>query len=185
MKKNLRERVLKELTSVPEAIFIEKNEAIFEQFKKWLPIQKGQTIAITISRNREVDTFRIIQFAWQNGLQVVVPKCRTKTKTMDFFLLSDFNQLEDSFMGLKEPDEKKTIFVTKEKIDLVVVPGVCFDKQGYRIGYGGGYYDRFLNNYQGITVSLCLDLQIVENLPKCNHDIPVQTIITESAIINI
>lgn len=182
-KKEIRENMLRALATVPNEIFEEKNQQIFHRFTQWLSVHQIKTMAITISHHREIDTYRLIRYAWNHQIQVVVPKCRPKTREMDFYRLNDFRQLEDSFMGLKEPNEEKSELITNEMIDLVVVPGVCFDKNGYRIGYGGGYYDRFLQKYRGLTVSLCLDEQLIPNVSKDDHDIPVQTILTETKTI--
>ncbi len=72
----------------------------------------------------------------------------------------------------------RALFVEKDRHDLIIVPGVAFSKDGYRIGYGGGYYDRYLADYQGSTLSLAADFQMQPFLTKESHDIPVQFIVT-------
>lgn len=147
-------------------------------------LEQCHTIALTISRQPEVDTYEIIKAYWQLGKRVAVPKCNPKTRTMDFYHITSFSQLETVYMDLQEPIPEKTTYVSPEEIDLMIVPGIVFDQLGYRIGYGGGYYDRYLTNYNGHKISLAFHLQIVEELPKESHDIPVDFIITEKALIH-
>ena len=98
---------------------------------------------------------------------------------MDFRKLERFDQLESVYSGLLEPIESKTNLVEPSDIDLLIVPGIAFDSEGFRMGFGGGYYDRFLQSFKGNTVSLAFREQIVSNLPKEDHDIPVEKIITD------
>jgi 5-formyltetrahydrofolate cyclo-ligase len=147
------------------------------QTQQW---HKCERIGITVSRNFELDTYRIIENAWKEGKKVCVPKCYSEDKKMEFRELSSFDELENVYMDLYEPITAKTQIVSTENIDLLVVPGLVFDQSGYRIGYGGGYYDRYLVNYTGETVALAFYDQIAEQLPHEDFDIPVQQIITET-----
>lgn len=147
-------------------------------------LKESHTVAITISKPPEVETHEIIEELWKRKKRVAVPKCNPKSRTMDFYEITSFSQLENVYMDLKEPIPDKTVFVPPEKIDLMIVPGIVFDRKGYRIGYGGGYYDRYLENFGGCTVALAFHLQIVDELPKELHDIPVDFVITDKALIN-
>ncbi|WP_226535175.1 5-formyltetrahydrofolate cyclo-ligase [Fictibacillus halophilus] len=141
--------------------------------------QNSNFIGITVSRKFELDTTTIIKKAWEEGKTVCVPKCYSADKMMEFRELNSFNDLENVYMDLYEPIAERTNVITKETIDLLIVPGLVFDKKGYRIGYGGGYYDRFLKNYQGSTLSICYSFQTAEQLPFEEFDVPVEQIITE------
>lgn len=148
----------------------------------WL---EANTVAITISKVPEVDTYQIIRKAWEENKQVVIPKCFPEDKSMKFRTLKAFNQLESVYYGLYEPIESVTEEVLKNKIDLIIVPGVAFNRDGYRIGFGGGYYDRYLRDYEDIKVSLAFNSQIVQTIPIESHDIPVNMILTEVETIKI
>lgn len=145
--------------------------------------KEAKTIGLTVSRGREVNTSPIIERAWTENKHVVVPKCDPNTNSMEFREIHSFQQLEEVYFGLKEPVVSKTRIVTKNEIDLIIVPGICYDKEGYRIGYGGGYYDRYLTNYNKDTLSLAFSFQIIDMVPRENHDIPVNRIITEYGVI--
>lgn len=156
------------------------NENLFKQ-AEW---NEARTIAITIARGREISTKPVIEEAWRHGKKVAVPKCFPKTKEMVFRVITDFDQLESVYYGLLEPKIGLTEIVVKDKLDLMVVPGVVFDPSGYRIGFGGGYYDRYLADYHGKTISLALDQQIPPKIPRESHDQPVNKIITPTRIIS-
>ena len=145
---------------------------------------KAEIIGITISRYPEIDTRLLIEAAWSMGKEVAVPRCKPDTREMDFRLLTSFDDLESVYMDLLEPIIAKTTSVLKEQIDLQIVPGVVFSNEGYRIGFGGGYYDRYMVGYKGETISLCFESQTGYDMPVEQHDVPVGKIITESRSIN-
>ncbi|WP_142827824.1 5-formyltetrahydrofolate cyclo-ligase [Planococcus soli] len=145
---------------------------------------KADTIGMTLAAFPEVDTSGLLDACWTAGKKVAVPKCYPATRGMDFRVIGNMDQLEVVYMKLQEPIVSKTAYIKPEAIDLLIVPGVVFSKQGFRIGFGGGYYDRFLVNYEGITRSLAFDCQIAESIPVESHDLPVQGIYTESGYIN-
>lgn len=146
---------------------------------------EAKTIGITVSNIPEVDTFQIIRKAWELNKQVVVPKCQPSEKTLSFRVLERFSQLESVYFGLFEPIVQETRGTTKEEIDLLIVPGLAFTRNGERLGFGGGYYDRYLQEYPGSTLSLAFTEQLIPALPIEQFDIPVAKIITEQEVITI
>ncbi|MDQ1001507.1 5-formyltetrahydrofolate cyclo-ligase [Neobacillus niacini] len=148
----------------------------------WL---NANVIGITISKEPEVDTYQIIRKAWEEGKEVVVPKCNPETKTLSFRKITEFSQLESVFYGLLEPIIELTMKVKPEEIDLLFVPGLAYTREGFRLGFGGGYYDRYLTNYKGNTLSLAFYFQVIPQFPIEKHDIPVSKIITNDEVIKI
>lgn len=146
--------------------------------------KNANTIGITISRYPEVDTEPIIRQAWAEGKRIVVPKCNPSEKSMTFRTLNSFDELEVVYFGLKEPIESITEPIDKQSIDLLVVPGLVYSQEGYRIGFGGGYYDRFLIDYPKVSLSLAFRIQMTSHLPKETHDLPVEFIITNEGIVD-
>lgn len=142
-------------------------------------ILQSKIIGITISSFPEVDTWHLIEHLWSLGIRVAVPKCHAKTRDMQFYEITSFNQLEIVYMKLHEPIPEFTNKVVVDDISYLIVPGVVFDYLGYRIGFGGGYYDRFLQKYKGPTISLAFDEQVVSFVPKEVHDLPVDIILTD------
>lgn len=146
-------------------------------------IKKAQVIGITLSSFPEVDTWELIEELWARGKQVVVPKCNPSTRSMTFYQIDSFDQLEVVYMNLQEPIPALTQKVIPSNIDMLIVPGVVFISTGYRIGFGGGYYDRFLSDYNNTTLSMAFDCQVVETIPVEEYDLPVKWILTETRII--
>src|SRR5699024_11592202 len=98
------------------------------------------------------------------------------SKRLDFYIMRDVSQLKSGYAGIWEMDILKCKILDKRDIDLIIVPGVVFNKAGYRIGFGGGYYDRFLASFQGETAALVSTLQFISSLPVEAHDVPVHTV---------
>ncbi|MDF2904300.1 MAG: 5-formyltetrahydrofolate cyclo-ligase [Bacillus sp. (in: firmicutes)] len=185
MEKNkLRQEMKQKLASQQKKVYEEKSDKIAQNLFKDLSWVNAKTVGITISNPPEVDTYQIIKKAWELGKTVVVPKCQPENRQLRFRVIEDFSQLEKVFFGLYEPIESITSEVDSHMIDLLIVPGLAFSREGYRIGFGGGYYDRYLKNYHGDKLSLCFDIQIVPHLPVEDHDLPVAKIITDHEVIN-
>ena len=124
---------------------------------------------------QEVGTKAIIKKAWELGKEVAVPKI--VGNEMQFFYIKQFSDLTDGYKGILEPT---TLQRADTEDGLVIMPGVAFDKRKNRIGYGKGFYDRFLNDHRQLhTIALCFTCQMVENIPIDEYDIRPQVLITE------
>ena len=136
-------------------------------------------IFIFVSYKSEIDTHSIIKKALEDKKVVCVPKVISKQEGMKAVQITDFNQLKPGCQGILEPVDFKCE-VDVKKIDLVIMPGVAFDLNGGRIGYGGGFYDRFLVDVRKEVpkVALAYDIQIVDKVPMNELDMRVDDIIT-------
>lgn len=165
----------------------EEREAITEKLANQLFASKlwkeANTIGITVSAGFELDTTPIIEQGWNEGKTIAVPKCIPESRRLDFYGLETFEQLEDSFYNLREPNPQLTEIVDKQEIDLLIVPGLIYDNRGYRVGFGGGYYDRFLVDYPNKTISVFYSKQLTEKTPHETFDIPVQHLLTEKGFV--
>lgn len=179
-KSTSRKEMLAKLKTMPEEVHRGKTEKIIRRLAENPIFADAATIGMTISAFPEVDTSQLIDYCWSIGKKVAVPKCIPSTREMDFYILTDYSELENVYMKLLEPRIDKSRYVSPDEIDLMIVPGVVFSKSGYRIGFGGGYYDRYLSVYKGKTASLVFGMQLVESMSVENHDIPVQQLITET-----
>lgn len=180
----LRKSVISQMNELSKSQHAEMSQAILERLLEDADFQQAQTVGVTISRWPEVDTIPLIKMCWQLGKKVAAPKCFAKNRTMDFRLFDRLGQLEVVYMDLQEPIEAETEAIDPESLDLLIVPGVVFTASGYRIGFGGGYYDRYLSGFNGNTRSLAFDFQLAAELPVESHDIPVDGIITEKRTID-
>lgn len=150
---------------------------------EWNPYKESKGIMAYMDFRNEVKTDKIINNAFEEGKTLVLPKSIKETITILPCIVESIGDLKLGTYGIMEPDDKNIADINT--IDMVLVPGVAFDKDGYRLGYGAGYYDRFLKDYKGIKVGLCFDLQWVHNVYKDEHDISMDYLITERGIIRI
>lgn len=183
-KVDLRDKMIEKLKQLS---FSKKQEIERQLYTHLFALEVWQTsdiIAVTISQDIEWDTNPIITQAWKERKTVVIPKCIPKTKELIFYTYKEGEQLQQTYFQLWEPIPEKSALVTNDQIDLIIVPGVVFDKKGYRIGFGGGYYDRYLANYKNATVALLHTIQLINQIPTEYYDIPVKQLVTEKGIIN-
>lgn len=143
---------------------------------------KAETIFTYVSKSIEVDTFAIINAAFANHKRVAVPRCVPDTFDMEFYYITSLSDLEKGAFGVLEPVPEKCEKVTHYGKALCIVPGLSFDAQGYRLGYGKGYYDRYLAQFRGVTVGICYLGCIQWNLPHGYYDRPVDILITEKYV---
>lgn len=146
--------------------------------------KNAESIGVTVSQDTEWDTKGIIEQAWEENKKASVPKSIHKTRELHFYQLDNFEQLEVGYYDLQEPQPEKTSRTAAKDIDLLIVPGIAFNKKGYRIGFGGGFYDRFLSNFPNHTVSLVHTKQLVGDIPIEEHDVPVDLIVNEQGTID-
>ena len=137
----------------------------------------------------EVRTRGIIEAAWAAGKGVALPWCVPGTHEMRWYRVTSFDALVRSKLGVEEPvpaDENEQLLGTGQRM-LALVPGLTFDVAGYRLGYGGGFYDTFLAGFDGVSVGLCREVQLSEDLRSGGiideHDLPAQLVVTEGRVI--
>ncbi|WP_100331565.1 5-formyltetrahydrofolate cyclo-ligase [Bacillus xiapuensis] len=182
-KKRVRQQMKNKLGKINKLVYEQLSFQIARRLFALEEWKKARVIGITVSRMPEVDTWQIIKRGWEEGKQITVPKCNSANRSMTFYELISFCELETVYFGLFEPDPAKTCPVDDADIDLLIVPGLAFDKKGYRLGFGGGYYDRFLAAYTGASISLAFSQQMIQDLPVEKHDLPVQKLVTEAGLV--
>lgn len=141
-----------------------------------------KTLFTYVSKDIEVDTYSLIEAAIANGKRVAVPRCITGTREMSFYYIKSVADLEPGAFGVMEPAEDRCTSVKDYSHGLCIVPGLSFDAEGYRLGYGKGYYDRFLSKFGGLTVGLCYSNCIKWKLPHGYYDRPVDLVVTDRYI---
>lgn len=184
-KKELRQTILRQLKNLPEDKRVQYTKTIHEKILNSSQWQTSQVIGLTISQGIEWDTHHLIQTAWKQNKKVVVPKVNPEKKRMDFYMIESFDQLEKVFYDLWEPKVGETQLVTYDDIELLVVPGLVFNSRGYRIGFGGGYYDRMLTQYKGVTLSQLCSQQWNEDWEVESFDQPIDILVSENEWIEI
>ena len=142
----------------------------------------ADTIFTYVSKPIEVDTIALIKAALANHKLVAVPRCVPNTYDMQFCYITSLDDLEKGSFGVLEPVASRCRPVTDFYRGFCIVPGLSFDAQGYRLGYGKGYYDRFLAEFSGDTIGICYSGCVQWNLPHGYYDRPVDILITEKYI---
>ena len=180
MKNQLKESVLEKRNSLPKEDIMEKSNKVKDNLFNLEQYKKSKVAMFFVSFNSEVHTHDMIKEALKNKT-VIVPKI--VHQEIEPSVIIDFDNLIPSGkFGILEPIE--TMKIAYKNIDLVLVPGIVFDKEGHRIGYGFGYYDKFLRKVpKAIKIGLAFDFQVVDKIPREMHDIPVDLIVTEERVV--
>lgn len=181
MKNTLRQSYRKKRDKLSEAE-VKKNSSLIKQKLERLPeFKEAKMILMYASFKSEVHTHDIIkEFLHQK--QIVLTKMDSKEKRLALFEVRDWTDLEENPVGILEPKIGREVY--PQDIDLVIVPGVVFDTNGKRIGYGAGYYDRLLSEISGPKIALAFEVQIAKELPIDNYDINVDKILTEKRVLD-
>lgn len=163
---------------------MEKSKKIQENLFNLEEYKKSNFIFTFISTDEEVDTHNIIRYSIDKGKRVGVPITIPEGRKLLVSEIYDFDkELEIGFYNILSPKKEFIREVPPSVIDLVIVPGLVFSRAGYRIGYGGGYYDRFLSNLDVLKVGVCFHMQLTDQVPIGKYDIPVDIIVTDEEII--
>ena len=173
-KKELRSMIRAKKRAMTEAEIVEKSEKLGQLFAASELYQKAKTIYGYMPYNQEVRTIPMMEQALRDGKRVAVPKCYGDE--MRFIYLEDLSQVEKGYANIPEPIADEP--VADDETALVLMPGLAFDPQGHRIGYGGGFYDKFLAQEPNHpTLALCYDFQMLDHLDTEEFDIPVDAVL--------
>ena len=173
MKSELRKQVLQEMKAIPQKQKNTMDRALTDRLLHHPFYQEAKVIATYLSFPHEFQTQGLIDQALRDGKKVMIPKTYPKGRME--FVVYDPQQLVKTSFGLLEPQGNLEVVDTSQ-IDLIHVPGLAFTREGYRIGYGGGYYDRYLENFAGHSLSTIYPCQVQEFNSE-DHDIPVQEVL--------
>ncbi|AYO31526.1 5-formyltetrahydrofolate cyclo-ligase [Biomaibacter acetigenes] len=182
-KKELRRIFLKTRSELAAEDIIEKSAKIMSRLFSLSEFRGAKTIMFYVDAGNEVKTRDGLTKALSEGKRVVVPKVK-KGYGLLAIEIKSLDELSPGTFGILEPAGEKGI--SPEEIDLVVVPGVAFDKRGNRMGYGAGYYDSFLPKLRPEVkkVAVAFEIQVTDSLPAEEHDVKMDLIITENTIYN-
>ncbi len=173
-KQALRKQIREQKRAMTEEQIVSKSEALGRLFVASEAYKQAKTIYGYLPYNQEVRTTAMLQQALDDGKKVAVPKCYGDE--MRFIYLDDLSKVEKGYCNIPEPIADGPI--ADDPTALVLMPGLAFDPQGHRMGYGGGFYDKFLAaepNHP--TLALCYDFQMLEHLETEAHDIPVDVVL--------
>lgn len=189
---NEKKQIRKEILEIRKKLDLETkskyDKIIADKFFETSYYKEAKNIFIYISYDSEINTQSIITKAIKEGKNIYVPRTEFSTKLMDAVKINNFDKLIKSKYGILEPKEDEP-FINPNDLDLIVVPGVAFDKNGGRIGYGAGFYDRYFKkiNYENkskvMKLVLAYDFQLIDKVPTDKEDVSIDAIITEKQFI--
>lgn len=177
-KKELRRQVREELSALSRSELVRSDDALFARFLALPQVEAAKTIfAFWGIPGKEPDTSRLIGELVKRGKTVGLPRMLPEHR-MEVRRYDPDRPLVKVSFGISEPGEDCPL-LGRGNIDLVLVPAVCYDRRGYRLGFGGGYYDRWLENFSGVTVGLCREAVLQETVPTEAHDAKVDLLLME------
>ncbi|MCY9657489.1 5-formyltetrahydrofolate cyclo-ligase [Paenibacillus chondroitinus] len=147
------------------------------------------TIMTYMPFRSELDVAPLMEWCWQQGIRVLVPKVVADTKTMNLHIIHAYDDLESGAWGIREPHSNVPIEQDLSTISMILVPGLAFDMDFGRLGYGGGFYDRFMQLFAArglkrpFAVAAAFDKQLIPAVPSSWHDFRVDGIVTESKMV--
>ena len=173
-KQELRKQIRAQKRAMTEEMIVTKSEALGVLFARSEAYRNAKSIYGYLPYNQEVHTVAMLEQAMKDGKRVAVPKCYGDE--MKFIWMEDLSKVEKGYANIPEPIADGP--VADDETALVLMPGLAFDPQGHRIGYGGGFYDKFLASEPNHpTLALCYDFQMLDHLETEEFDIPVDHVI--------
>lgn len=176
----LRRALRKRLNALSPAQRQASDALLFQRFLALPQVAAADTLLLYHGMGAEPDTSHLLAPLWAAGKRLCLPRCLPGNR-LEARLIQRDTALVPHPWGMLEPGMDCPL-VAPPDIQLVLVPGLAFDRSCGRLGQGGGYYDRWLAAYQGFTVALCRDMALLERVPRSSHDRPVDLVITESGL---
>jgi len=180
-KAELRKQWMAREAGLAENYMAESNAGIIRNLFSLEEFQKAENVLFFYSIWSEPDTHEMINRAFDLGKTVALPKTYPKG-VMAARKIMGFNELTPSRFGIPEPAESAPV-IGSEELDFIVVPAIAFDRDGYRLGHGAGYYDRYLSSTRAFTCGVAREKMLVPRVPREKHDIRVSCIVTETNIL--
>lgn len=182
-KDQLRQRFKALRAALPEGERRAIDAAIAENVAALSAFAEADGVFTYLSFGVEVNTRELIERAWGSGKAVALPRVVPGTRAMRWYAVDSLDGLERSSFGVEEPVADPACEVTPAdfRAPIALVPGLAFDREGYRLGYGGGFYDAFLPTFPGASIGLCRTAQCLDRLPHDTYDVPVDRVVAEVA----
>lgn len=179
IKKQIRIEILQKRRALSENLRQQYSRKIIGEFVRSKEFEQADVVFCYVSTEDEVSTKKLLEYILASGKRVAVPKVLAPHE-MEFYEIHGLDELERGFKGILEP---KVTVKAEAEYGVVVVPGVTFDRLGKRLGYGGGFYDTYLQKHpEYIRVAFAFSMQMTEKIPTESHDISMDFIYTEKGV---
>ena len=176
-KRELRKETIQSLRDMDDVERAQQEQILLKKLIDFIIDNEYKSVGIILSMPHEINTYPIIDLLIDKGIEVYGPACDYDEKVMHFYKMASSKDRTTDEKDIPVPKDRTH---QSSDMELLVVPGVAFVETGYRVGYGGGYYDKFLSTFKGDTVSIVFDSQLKPNVPVEFHDIPVDVILSPS-----
>jgi 5-formyltetrahydrofolate cyclo-ligase len=185
VKSEIRQKMTTARNSLRDSDVKSRSSSILYGLEDLSPYKEASLILTYVSFQKEVDTKPLIQRALDAGKRIAVPACIPKGKILLPCEIRSLDELVPGTWGILEPPENSRKVVPAEEIDLAVVPGLAFDRQFNRLGYGAGYYDRFLPKLKkkAVKAGICYSIQLIDQIPVEAFDIAMDIIVTDTEVL--
>ena len=180
-KQELRLKCRERRTALDPEIKRERDQLIAANVRRLKEYRPASTLLVYMSTPIEVSTVEIIENAWADGKRVAVPRCIPDSRDMEFHYITSFDDVSPGTFSVLEPDPTLPI-VTDFSGCLMIVPGMQFDMKGYRIGYGKGYYDRYMVRFTGISAGICYSDELKPFMYHGRYDRQADIVVTDKRI---
>ena len=161
-----------------------RDESICKTAQGLVSFKYAEYVLLYAATEDEIDVYDIARAAWKNGKTVAFPRCDKKTHTMKYHIVTSLDELSPDSYGIMEPGENMPVYEPDSQTGSSVcfVPGLVYDKAGYRLGYGKGFYDRYLSEFAGCMIGVVYSDYIVPAVPRGRFDISVDILLTEKGV---
>lgn len=181
-KNKIRNEHKKKRKSIPLDVRKQNDALICKKFLSLNSYRYADTILLYSPLADEIDTSEIMKDAFSKGKTVAYPRC-VEGNEMVYHIISSKEQLVSGKYGIREPMEDLPVYQNNGDNAICILPAIAYDKKGYRIGYGKGYYDRFLSKFKGIKAGLIYSDFVIDEIPKGKFDLRSDLIITEKGVV--
>ncbi|MCR4616001.1 MAG: 5-formyltetrahydrofolate cyclo-ligase [Clostridiales bacterium] len=182
--RQVKQELRKEYTNIRKSYSPERKKQLDVKVTRRLlnlwAFREAGTVLCYVSSSLEVDTGEIIKTALSMGKSVAVPRCGETARSMDFYFINSLDELSAQHFGILEPEADESRKLTDLSNGFCIVPGLSFDVNGFRLGFGGGYYDKFLEEFRGVSAGLCYEDCIAKKLPRGRYDKSINMVVTEN-----
>lgn len=180
LKKQIRKQIAQKKAQYSLRELKQLSEVLLNHLEQYPDFQQAQYVLLYHSLNDEVQTHEFIE-KWKENKQIILPVVTGDTLELRYY--TGKQDLQTGSFGIEEPTGK--LFTEYDKIDLAIIPGVSFDKQGHRLGRGKGYYDRLLPQLKtACKIGICFSFQLSEQIPDEKHDVKMDCVFTDKEIFN-
>ncbi|WP_111875519.1 5-formyltetrahydrofolate cyclo-ligase [Aerococcus tenax] len=180
-KSRLRQKIKTKRQALPQSYYHWANEIISDKLVNFSIFNQAKRILLFSSLPFEFNTQELIRFCFKQGIQVILP--RVHGKSLDLYYIDESTTYQKSRYGILEP-QANSPQADISRLDLIILPCLSCNRQGQRLGYGGGYYDHLLADFKGITIIPYFDKLMTSDIPCKDYDIKADYIISESGIVS-